>query len=631
MSRKNKKQKQAELAEQQNRLSGLLDIITPTVLDFDKDAFSMGDARCKVESVFSFPSEGFPGWLEEFAKLPNCIVSYHCKKADVGELLKSIQNTIDEERTKTYNEKAKDIDLDQAEANIDTARELANSIRSTNATAVNLTVNYMVYAANEEELEKTDQQINGLLTGNQFQTRNLSYMQEDGLKSMLPICRNAFKDVSGLDMTTAAFTGGLGFFPVSGLNDKGGMFLGSDKSSNPVFFDLWSRANGRMNSNMLVLGITGSGKSTTLKDIVFDRMAEGDKVLIFDAEEEYLDLTRVMHGNIVDGYGADESRINPLQLRDTPKEFDDVTSEAEKQRIMNSPGFKGALSMHVEFLKQWFPLYIPALSRPENAIEMSCLESCLYQMYHDHGITEKTDPRTMRNTDFPIMSDLYNTILKVLSDHTVEGRPVADTAPYDHLLTYLQSAVYGADRFIYNGPTTVNLSRALNTINVSRLLKAPANVKNSQFFNLTTFAWGFLSRDRSERTIMLVDEAHLFITPDSNITFKFLHETMRRCRKYNASLWIASQNVADFLGHGGADASELEGMLNNPAVRFIMSEKSTDIEYLRHLFGITDKEERLITTAERGQGLLMAGNSRYFINVEVNPATLQIISKSGGR
>lgn len=628
---KKKKNNTAE-AERESRISGLLDIITPTVLDFDKDEFSMGDARCRVKSVFGYPSEGAPGWLALFTEQPNCLVSMHCHKTDVGELLKSIQNTIDQERTKTYAQNAKETDVDAAEDVIEKARDLANSIRSSNATAVNLTINYMVYSDTEEDLTKTCQQIDGSLTGNQFMVRDLSYMQEDALKSMLPICMNAFGDISGLDMTTSAFAGGIGFFPAVGLNDPTGTFLGSDDSKNPVFLDLWSREGGRMNSNLLVLGITGSGKSTTLKDLVFDRMAEGDKILILDAEKEYLDLANVMHGNVIDGFGENSSRINPLQLRDIPEVFDDPNkSQAEIERILSDPYFKGSMSMHMEFLKTWFALYIPALAQPENAIEMSALESCLYEMYRTAGITERTDPRTMRNDQFPIMSDLYKAIAQVVATHELGGRPVGDITPYDHLLAYLQPAVNGADRFVFNGPTTVNLDRALNVINVFTLLKAPANVKNAQFHNICTYAWLFLTKNRKEHTIMLVDEAHLFITKDSSVTFKFLHESMRRCRKYNSSLWIASQNVADFLGKGGSDVAELEGMLNNPAIRFVMNEKSTDISYLKHLFNISEKEEQLITGAVRGQGLLMAGNNRYGIKVEVNPDTLAIISKSGGQ
>ena len=631
MNKKKKAQMEAD-AERASRISGLLDIITPTILDFDKSSFAMGDARCRVKSVFGYPSEGTPGWLSLFTEQPNCIVSMHCHKTDVGELLKSIQNTIDQERAKTYENNAKEVDIDASENTIDRARELASSIRSSNATAVNLTINYMIYADTTEDLEKASQQIDGSLTGNQFMVRNLDYMQEDGLRSMLPICRNAFADVSGLDMTTTAFAGGLGIFPAVGLNDPAGTFLGSDDSHNPVFLDLWSRAGGRMNSNVLVLGITGSGKSTTLKDLLFDRMAEGDHVLIFDAEREYLDLTRAMHGNVISGFGENGSRINPLQLRDVPEVFDDPEkSSAQREAILSDPYFKGSLSMHMEFLKQWFSLYIPALAQPENAIEMSCLETALYEMYKSAGITERTDPRKLRNNQYPIMSDLYNEIATAVATHKIGSHEIADTTPYDHLLAYLQPAVFGADRFVFNGPTTINLDRALNTIDVFTLLKAPANVKNAQFHNLTTYAWTFLTRDRSERSIMLVDEAHLFITKDSSITFKFLHEAMRRCRKYNASLWIASQNVADFLGRGGQDTSELEGMLNNPATRIVMNEKSTDIEYLKKLFNISEKEQQLITTAVRGQGLLMAGNNRYGIRIEVNPDTLAIISKSGGQ
>ena len=347
---------------------------------------------------------------------------------------------------------------------------------------------------------------------------------------------------------------------------------------------------------------------------------------ILDAEREYLDMAEAMSGNVINASGGDGARVNPLQLRDVPEAFDDMT-EAQQIAAAQKPDFQGALSLHIPFLRKWFRMYIPDL----NQIETAVLETALYEVYRRKGITEASDPRKMSNDEFPIMSDVYDVLTEALSTHVIGTRPAEDDRVLKSLLAYMDPLVYGSDRFMFNGITTVNLDRQFNVFNVNKLLEAPSNTKNAQFFNLVSFLWLWMSSDRHQRTILMVDEGHLFISAESTVTFEFLATAMRRVRKYEAAIILSTQQIADFLSRGANfDTAQLEVMLTSTGINCFMRSKATDINYLNHLFGTSAVEEQFVQRAERGECLLLAGNSRSTIKVEVEKNMLKLIQKSGG-
>lgn len=609
------------------KIGSLNDLLCPTVLEFHENGFRLGEAECFIQSVYEYPSEVQPGWLQVLTQLPSSIVSIHCREASTKAILDAVQETINQGNSVIYANSSTEIQMQEAQDQINRAMELSQQLQANNAKAESVTINIMSYAYTKEDLEKVKEQVSGKMAGKNFNPRPLNLLQKEALVSMLPICRNNFRLMTGLDMTTQVFGGGLGWYTKQGLNDITGMYLGRDTSTNtPCFLDIWKRGDGRTNSNVLLTGVTGSGKSTTAKSILFNALAKGDKVAILDAEKEYLDMCEAMSGNIINASGGEGSRVNPLQLRDIPEAFDDMT-DAQQAELAKRPDFQGSLSLHIPFLRKWFKMYIPDL----NQIETAVLETALYEVYRRKGITEASDPRKMRNDEFPIMSDVYDVLNEALETGVIGNRPSEDKGVLKSLIAYLDPLVFGSDRFMFNGYTTVNLDRQFNVFNVNKLLDAPANTKNAQFYNLVSYLWLWMSSDRHERTILMVDEGHLFISAESTVTFEFLATAMRRVRKYEAAIILSTQQIADFLNRGAAfDTAQLEVMLTSTGINCFMRSKATDINYLNHLFGTSAVEEQFVQRADRGECLLLAGNSRSTIKVEVEKNVLKLISKSGG-
>ena len=331
-------------------------------------------------------------------------------------------------------------------------------------------------------------------------------------------------------------------------------------------------------------------------------LSQGTKMYVLDPEEEYLVLAEHFKGNIIDASGGVDSSgnrsiINPLQLTDYPEELDDLSAEEIRELMKNSKEFKGSVSSKISWLKGWFKTYIPELYMSQ----LSLLEDSLFETYQRKGLDESSDPRSMRNEEHPTMSDLGD-VLKERKEAAQAGQKEI----YDQLLILLNSALTGTDRYLFNGYTNVNLNNRFNVINVHKLLNMPDNVKNAQFSNITQYVWLALTKNRTERSILAVDEAHLFINKGSQATFEFLGQLCKRARKYLSGLWIMTQNISDFLHPEVARYGE--AILNNAATKLIMKSDATDLQKICSLFHLNDGEQTLIKNSGVGQGLLIAGD-----------------------
>lgn len=616
----------------------LIDRISPNSVDFKANKILLGETEEKIFTIYDYPPEVLLEWLSELPKFSNCFVNYHVSEANKNELLESIDRTISMERVRQL-ETNSQVDYDDAEAIITRSRALAKKIKADEGKAVNLTTSLGIFGANEDELNKNVRKVSAALEGKDFSVRPMTQMQKEGLLQQLPICQNEYGESCGIDMPIDTWAAGLGIFTNQALDHANGAYLGTDNSDEPVFWDIWDVSRDQQNANLVITGTPGAGKSTTAKKMLLNQLGKGDTLIILDAEREYVGLGELYGADIIEASGTETKAtkgmettiINPLQIRDFPEAWDEYeTREALNNYLKNrnSTDHQGPLSIHISFLKTWFPLYIPDLKMKHTSI----LEKCLYRTYELKGITEENDPRFMKPEDFPIMSDLRRVIQEAISTRKLGNEDVTeDLIPiYKDLDTYLISCTEGTDRYIFDGHTNIDINDNTFVIfDVHKLLDSSEHIKNAQFCNITTFCWMRMTRNRKEPCILVVDEAHLFISKRNNYVFEWLSTAARRFRKYFGSLWLATQNISDFLTDNVIEFGQ--SLLNNPDLKLVMKQRSTDIENLRELFQLSKVEEELILKAGRGEGLLFVGSSKHlFVKVDVEPKMLQIIMETGG-
>ena len=247
----------------------------------------------------------------------------------------------------------------------------------------------------------------------------------------------------------------------------------------------------------------------------------GNNVLIIDPESEYFELCKNLGGDCIDVSGGnDRGRINPLQIKSAPQ--DDENEEI--QGICDKGKGIGEMALHFQTMRIFFKLLFPEL----NLIQMAILEEILEDLYNRFNIYWETDISGLENTDFPIMSDLHRLIQKYYDKEVDSNRK----ENLNILLSLIRQISVGADNTIFNGYTTIQKNNKITCLDTGNIQNASENVKKAQYFNVLSWCWEQISNNRTEKTMLIADEAYLLIDKNCLQSIAFLRNVAKRCRKY---------------------------------------------------------------------------------------------------
>lgn len=408
----------------------------------------------------------------------------------------------------------------------------------------------------------------------------------------------------------------------AGLNDKGGYYIGKTKNNRTVIANQWLRGKDRTNSNWIITGVPGTGKSTAIKYILSSEYAFGTKVIIFDPEREYVELTShpYFSGEVIDGAGGGQGRINPLQIRTASKV---ETEEGEETEDYDDTHGSSDMAIYIQQLRVFFSLYF-GKEKFDTEIQ-TALEQSLIELYQEKGISWDTDVRKLKPEDFPYMEELYEHVKKKGEMSTDEYRKTL----CKRLEMLLYSAAKGADSSLWNGPTTLNPKADFIDVDCSGLLELDDNVKRAQFYNLTMWAWQQMTKDRSEKVIFAVDEGYLFVDPDYPDLMKFFRNISKRARKYEGSLMYITHSVEDVLDDSVRRFGQ--ALIDNACYKLIFGTDGKNLEETASLLKLSEQEETILASKNRGQAIFFAGSIRLDLRIDVPDEFIAIFGTAGGR
>lgn len=296
--------------------------------------------------------------------------------------------------------------------------------------------------------------------------------------------------------------------------------------------------------------------------------------------------------------------INPLRMQALPKWNSFSLDESAENSRLSSP-----LALQAQRLRTFFELYLRDLTDPQRAY----LDQALLDIYAEFGISWETNPATV--TRWPTMKDLYRHLC---------SRAEKDPANWEELALYLRSAAEGIDSGLWCGDMDLGESTDILVLDVHNLNNLPENVKRAQYFNVLTYTWDLNRRDRTEeRKLLIVDEAWVLADPKVPTALEFLRELSKRIAKYKRALVTITQNVVDFLASDVARQGE--AIIGNATYKWLLRQGEKDLEVLARLLNLSEAERDLLAGAQRGHGLLIAGNQRVRMRVEAAPHELAII------
>ena len=626
MWKKKNAKESKKIQEEQEVNQNILNIITPSGIDFDRSHLNISENVGTVLCIAKYPTEADYGWLTPICNLEGTSTMVEFRYTAPDRLQNQLNKRISE--LKTNFETAKQESEKQSILSaIENLRELINKIVVRGEPVGYVNIMIYVTAENLAELRSRIKRVQSALAVVECGTRTLVYKQDLAFHAMAPYGIPNYEKVSNVGERPMPISTFLGGYPnaSSGLNDSKGFYFGKTKDHNLVVLDQWVRNRDRTNSNWIVTGVPGVGKSTALKDIFVKEYFLGTKIITFDPEQEYVDTVRAeyIHGDVIDCASGITGRINPLQIRVAGKITVDDLEEGETLTDYYGEHEGSDLALYLQQLRLFFALYF---GKDEFTSEIRIiLEQTLIKLYERFGITWDTDISKLKNEDFPIMENLYD-VAQELADKETNAYT---KSLRDQLALKLYSVGKGADQYIWNGYTTLNPQSRFIDLDVSNLLESDDNVKRAQFYNLTMWAWQQMSQALSDKVLFGVDEGYLFVDPDYPDMMKFLRNISKRARKYEGGLMFITHSVVDILDP--AVKRYGQAIIDNACYKLIMGTDGKNLKETQDLFKLSDREVTVLASKERGKAVFMCGNMRINLSIDVADEFLEMFGSAGGR
>ena len=606
-----KRKKKAALKPEAVPPKDFLDMIAPAAVKFNTDSYILGGAyHCTLAL------RGYPTSTEELA-----LLRHLGEKSGVTLRIYTRQVTPAEENAILHNatnksrmERGNTNDMKQsitAEANLQDVAALITTMHRNREPLVHCAVFIELSARDSDSLRTLRDDVTAELTRSKLNADRVLLRQREGFLASNPAGSNVFGSLYER-VLPASSVANLFPFNYSGKNDPNGFYVGRDRYGSNIIVDLDRRAEDKTTASVLILGNSGQGKSYLLKLLLCNILESGKSALCLDPEHELIDLCANLGGCFADLMSG-QYIINPLEpkLWDTDGEDDPEAPAAFRQRTR--------LSQHVSFLKDFFRAYKDFSDRHIDTIELM-----LERMYKKWGLNNHTDFQSMGPGDFPIISDLYDVIEDAYQHYDREENPLYPRELLQEVLLGLHSMCRGAESKFFNGHTNITSSRFL-VFGVKGLLQASRNVKDAMLFNVLSYLSDKLLTEGN--TVATLDELYIWL---SNVTtIEYIRNTLKRVRKKESSLILASQNLEDFDVDGIRELTR--PLFAIPTHQFLFNAGSVDKRFYMDNLQLEESEFELIRYPQWGVCLYKCGNERYLLEVHAPSHKAELFGKAGGR
>ena len=587
--------------------------LAPKGIEFKPTEFMISGKYCTILTIISYPKSIYEGYLANITNISGVKIAIKHIPIEFSTLQKMLNKEIADLKQRFQNEHDRTIQ-ERIRQDYESLEAFIQQLAATQARIFDFQMHLFISADSKEELDVKKMQVRNYIDGMGMRGIALMFEQEKVLKSILPIFpKQDVENRVGTPMPSVTMAAMYPFI-FDSIKDPGNATLfGVDFSGGVVLFNQFlykiKKENNRNNANIIILGTSGSGKSTAAKLLLRSHLRNQYKVVCIDPEGELAEMARNMGGDFLDlGKGGAMGMINPLEI------ITDIDEEDMTEGLGHT-----ILSSSLLSLKAFMKYYTPSIE--EDVLNM--FSEVVQDTYKRYKIDENTDFKALKSEDFPTFDDVYATIKgRILSmpDKTRE-RDVME-----RLELKIRPLVRELRHF-FTGITTLDITSDFIVFNIRELMNSDENIKNALFFNILKYAWG-QCLDKNVDTVMCIDEAHVLLSSRNELGAEFLAQIQRRARKYNTGTIIITQQPTDFaapnvLVHGKA-------IFDNASYYLVMGLRKQAVEDLSMLIDLNDSEKEGIKYYNQGEGLFICGNKRMRINVVVTQEELDSFGSGGG-
>ena len=598
-----------EISPQETFIRPFLDCIAPGVVKFEVDHYIFGNTYRSVWALREYPaSTESQAILRYLGEKSGVTLRIYCRQVSPGEEDRIIDNA-NKKNKLDGSDPNKLRQAVEAESNLRDVAELVHKMHREHEPLLHCAVYLEMTADSAEHLRQLQTDVLTELVRCKLNVDKLLLRQKQGFYCASPVGYNAlgreFERV-----LPAGSVANLYPFNYSGKTDPNGIYIGKDKYGSNIVVDFDRRDSDKTSANILILGNSGQGKSYLMKLLICNLLETGKSVVSLDAEHELEELCGKLGGCFID-LMAGEKRINVLEVRcwNEDTEADESAPEAFRKSTL--------LARHISFLKDFFRAY-KDFSDPQ----LDTIEIMLSKMYRKWGISEETDFRQLKPEDYPVLSDLY----ALINDELVNYRngSLYTRELLQEVLLGLHSLCVGADAPFFNGHTNISDDRFL-VFGVGGVLTAARSLRNALLFNVLAYMSDRLLT--AGNTVAALDELYLWLS--NPIAIEYIRNCLKRVRKRDSALMMASQNLEDFDQEGVREMTK--PLFAIPLHQFLFNPGSIGKRFYMDMLQLDEAEFELIRRARRGECLFKCGMERYHLKVIAPDHKAVLFGTAGGK
>ena len=587
--------------------------IAPKGLQFNLSDFNISGKYATILTIVSYPKYIYPGYLSSLTSMSGIKVVAKHIPIPFSSMSRMINKQVADLKIKYQDEHDLTI-RERIRQDYESLESFITMLAGTQSKIFDYQMHVMITADTKEDLELKKLNVKNYLDAMEMKGVALRFEQEKVLKSIVPIFpKQDIEDRIGTPIPSPTIAAMYPYI-FDSIKDPGlSTLLGVDFSGGVILFNQFlyqtKKENNRNNANMIILGTSGSGKSTAAKLMLRSHIRNGYQIVAIDPENELYEMATNYGGESIDlGKGGEYGMINPLQ----------IVVDADEEEIQQGLGYT-VLTRTLQFLKGFMKYYDPSIE--EDVLTM--FSEIVQDTYRRFGIDFNSNFYNYTANDYPTFSDVYETIkgrLLSMTDQTQERMIMEKLELKVRPLTQEL-------KYYFDGKTTVNPETDFIVFNIKELMNSADNIRNALFFNILKYVWG-LTLDKDINTCLIVDEAYVLLSGSNELGAEFLAQVQRRARKYNTGSIIITQQPSDFAApnviiHGKA-------IFDNASYYLIMGLKKQAVDDLGRLIDLNENEAESIKRYSQGEALFVCGSRRMRINVIVTPEELESFGSGGG-
>ena len=587
--------------------------IAPKGLEFKSNQFVISDKYSCILTIISFPKFIYPGYLSSLTSMSGIKVVIKHIPLPFSSISKMLNKELADLKQRYQDEKDKTIQ-ERIRQDYESLEMFISELAATHSKIYDFQMHVMITANTQEELDSKKLQVKNYLEAMEMRAVPLRFEQDKVLKSIIPIFeKQDIEDRIGTPIPSPTIAAMYPFI-FDSIKDPGlSTLLGIDFSGGVILFNQFlyqiKKEHNRNNANMIILGTSGSGKSTAAKLLLRSNIRNNNQIVVIDPEGELEEMTNAFDGDFISlGKGGSYGMINPLE----------VIVDADEEEMKQGLGYT-VFTRTLQTIKAFLKYYDPSIE--EDVVNM--FSEVVQETYKRFGINFESDFTKFSSEDYPTFKDVYATIKgRILS--------MPEKTQEKDVLEKLEIKIRPIVRelkYYFDGHTTIKPQSDFIVFNIKEIMNADNNIRNALFFNILKYAWG-LTLDSSVNTVMMVDEAHVLLSGGNTLGADFLAQIQRRARKYNTGTIIITQQPTDF-----SDPSVItqgKAIFDNASYYLVMGLKKQAVDDLSKLIDLNDNEKESIKQYNQGEALFVCGSRRMRINIIVSDEELDSFGSGGG-